>query len=72
MRLSGLKKFFSRDTDKKDEKLEIEIKTEERDFESGVGGFGRGDGGGFRTTEKRECRVGNYDSTSDGPEVVKQ
>lgn len=33
MRLSGLKKFFSRDTDKKDEKLEIEIKTEERDIE---------------------------------------
>lgn len=22
--------------------------------------------------QKRECRVGNYDSTSDGPEVVKQ
>ena len=33
MRLGGLKKFFSRDTDKKDEKLEIEIKTEERDIE---------------------------------------
>ena len=30
MRLGGLKKFFSRDTD---EKLEIEIKTEERDIE---------------------------------------
>ena len=28
MRLGGLKKFFSRDTDKKDEKLEIEIKTD--------------------------------------------